>query len=209
MPDLPDILADAIDDPGAVPTSARRLVEYAGGRASLTRELSGMSGPPKRSAYGSADAYKAASTRWRTAARRVQRSTAAPGRQQRGQVKGLRLKPAESQRVKAAAIRQKWSDAVSNGVRARMRARVKVPTPGVGRRRRGPEYRDRTLPAGGPGTYISPDALIPALEAIDEDDTGRAAFEFQAAFEEAEGFPNFVIEEVYELKIWPEGTPEP
>lgn len=204
MPDISSVLGDSLYSPGELPSSGAELVSFAGGKQALLRELSGMSAAPKRSSYGSDAAFDSARKGWRSAQRRVQRYTAPAGRQQRRPV----LKPAEQQRVTRAASNRKLGEAVANGVRVRMTAKVKVPTPPRGRRR-GPEVRERTMPAGGPGELIKGDDLIGVLEALDEGNAERAAFEFEAAFGEAYGFQNFTVEDVSELKIWPEGTDEP
>lgn len=205
MADLADELAGALDDPGPVPGTGRELVRYAGGKAELTRQIAGMSGPPRRGDYADAVDYEAARRRWRSASRRVQRYTTS-GAQKRG-ARRVVLPAAERERVREAAVDRKWRDMVRRGVRMRLRATIKITSPTPGRR---DDVRTRDLPAGGPGVYISPDELLPVLDALDDGDRERAAFDLQVAFADAYGMPDELeVDEVYELKVWPDGEPEP
>lgn len=193
----------------APPGTGPALVRYAGGRRALTEQISGMSGPPKKSAYDSPEAWKVASTRWRTASRRAQRADDAgkAGKQVRGQSKGVRLSSAESRRVRGAATRRKLDVIERRGFRVRFTATVAVKSPTAGRAN---DVRLRTMPAGGPGALITSPEADEILDAIRDGDTVTAGGLLLDAFWEAYGMPEDTqILDVRALSIWPEGAAEP
>lgn len=197
-------LAEALEDPGAAPAHGRDLVEWMGGRRAAVQALSGMSGPPRRSAYESAEAYRADSIRWRTASRRVQRWTTAAGERRGGQ--RVVLSEAQRERAREAAVDANYSRAVRRGLRARLRARVEVSTPNPRGRH---DARVRDLPSGGPGVLLAPEVVDRILAEVERDEA-RAAGLFREAFFEAYGMPDdATFSEVLWLKLWPDGQAEP
>ena len=205
--DIGDALEAALGEPEPVPSTGPALVRYAGGKAALTRQLSGMNASPRRGEYPTDEAYRAARTRWRSAARRAQRyAEGGPeGRQVRGR-RRIALGAAERERVRAANVDRRYARIVRAGLRARMRVKIAVPSPIA---RRGADRRVRDLPAGGPGVFLDPgevDRILAELEA----DPDRAAGLFREAFFNAYGMPDDAdIEEVIWLKVWPDGDAEP
>lgn len=204
-------LEGGIFDPGPVPSSGAELVKYAGGKAALTRQLSGMNGPPRRADYADPMAYKAASVKWRSASRRAQRAddSGKPGKQRRG-VSKTTLSPEQRGRVREAAEDRKLSQAVRRGMRARMKARLVAPSPNLRGRQ---DERTRTVPASGPGVLIPGDVVAEIMRDLEDGDDGRAAYLFMGAFFEAYGAPELMVEPdsgaVQWLVMWPDGEPEP
>lgn len=202
---VPSLLA-----PAPVPASGRDLVKYAGGRRELAKQLSGMDGPPATSLRTRDPArYERERIAWRTASRRAQRwdDEGTPGKQRRGEVKPAELTDAQRHRLQREARARKRRALGERGMRARLFARVRVPSP---KAKAGGDTRDREMPAGGPGVYIDPSTTLDIIDQADEHDEDAAAEDFMAAFWEAYGMPEGAeIEAVYWLKIWPEGTPEP
>lgn len=197
--ELGEDLAAAIADPGDVPRDGRALVRYAGGRRALVEQLTGLDGPPKRSAYPDDAQYAAARTRWRTATQRVRRYD--EGLRQHAE----RLQPAQRRRVRAGARREKRTRLASTPMRARIRAVVVVPSPG-GR----DDRRERDLPSGGPGVLLPVSASREVFSEARAGDDAAAGEAFLPAFFESYGFPESgQIAEVRWVRVWPDGTPEP
>lgn len=189
-----------------VPTEAAALVRYAGGRRELTRQLSGMDGPPPTSLRSrDPERYERERTRWRTASRRAQRwdTEGKEGKQRRATPQ---VAESEARTLRRVASERKRVAARHNGLRARLYARVRISSP---KAKRGGDERDREMPAGGPGVYIDRDTVAEVLDAL-RDDREAAAEDFLAAFWESYGMPpEAEIVAVYRLKIWPEGRREP
>lgn len=210
--DLADALAAGLEDPGPVPTSGPELVKFAGGRAELTRVLSGMNGPPRRADYADPAQYQAARTRWRTASRRAQRwdDEGKAGKQARGRSRPVALSEGQRERIREEAQDRRLLGLWKNGARVRLELLMRVPSPGPGKRQEPP--RLRVLPAGGPGEWIPPGTLEPILATAAQGDDERAGMMLLEAFGEAYDFDlleTAEIEEVVRVKIWPEGTREP
>lgn len=206
--DLGDALAPALQaEP--VPGNGAALVRYAGGRAALTRQLTGMDHAPRRAEYSTPEAHKAAQTKWQTAQRRVQRwdDEGKEGKQRRGAVKGPDLDRAQKTRLRRAANERKSRALQSRGLRARLRARVVVPSPHA---RGGGDSRMREMPQGGPGVYIAPEIVDDVMESLRENGRDAAAEDFLPWFLESYGMPEDAeVSDVMWLKIWPDGTREP
>lgn len=201
MTALEDVLGASMWDPGDTPTTGPALVDWAGGRRAMVREISGMAGPPRKGDFaGNPEGYRAANLRWRSASRRVQRwddGTRAP-----------KLAPDERAAVRQAAADAKRRDLFRNGARMRIHARVRIDSP---KKRGRPDTRTRWMPAAGLGVFIPPEAIIDTSEALEDGEPDRASFDLLSAFGESYGLSSDVweLEEVLELKIWPEGEAEP
>ena len=185
---------------GPVPDSGPALVRYAGGRAALVRELTGMDRAPRRSEYRDAEAFGAARTRWRSAQRNAQRWDRGrwPSRET--------LSPPVKGRLRRRANVERRRELASRGLRARFFARVRVASPGPGR----DDSRMRTMPSGGPGVYLAPAVVEDVLATIAEEGRDAGAEDFLGAFFEAYGFDADVeVDDVQWLKVWPAGEPEP
>lgn len=212
MADLGDRIGGALFDPGPVP-SGSGLVGYAGGRRALVESLSGMDGPPSRRAYGGETAdWRAANNRWRSASRRAQRldESGKAGKQRRN-TPAERLTPAQRGRLEERAAEAKIEDITRRGMRARLKVMMKVDSPNA--RGGGEPARIRTLPSGGPGVLIDAETTREILQDANERGDDVAADAFLPAFWIAYGGGlddlEVEIEEVYWLKLWPNGTPEP
>lgn len=206
---LADALVPSLDDVGPVPTSGPALVKFAGGRRALQEQMSGMSGPPAKRAYPDEAAWKAASIKWRSAGRQVQRWDEAgrAGKQRRG-VNRAHLAPGQEKRVRSNAIDRKWSAIVRRGLYARMLCRMHVDSPKLA----SSSERVREIPSGGPGVKIPGDVVADILGRLEDEGEGPAAAHFQEAFFESYGgmpAEEAMVDEVWWLKIWPVGTPEP
>lgn len=199
MSDLAEVLGPSLNA-GPVPDSGPALVRYAGGRAALVRELTGMDRAPRRGEYPDAAAFDAARTKWRSAQRNAQRWD-----------KGRRptrksLTPPVKGRLRRKANVERRRELAARGLRARLYARVRVSTPGFDR----DDVRDRVMPASGPGQYLAPAVVEDVLTAIAEEGRDAAAEDFLEAFLDAYGFDADVeIESVKRLKVWAEGETEP
>ena len=194
----------ALDDPGEVPSNGRELVRWAGGSDQLVRDVSGMSGPPRRASYSSDEAFRAARTRWNSTRRRVQRYAAGEGKQQRG---GRRVMLSEQQRarVRESAVDRKFSRFVSRGMRVRMYARIKVDSPGSRRA----DTRTREMPAGGPGVFIDPETTDWIMRGAEEQGEQEGWRRLVVAFLDEYGVDDADIEAVEWIKVWADGDPEP
>ncbi len=208
--DVGDALLASLDQADPVPSTGPALIRYAGGRVALQRQLSGMSGPPARADFGGDEqAYQAARTRWRSAARRVQRwsDEGKEGKQTRGR-RRVALAAPERARVESAEVDRRWSRMIRRGLRARLTARVRVPSPIA--RGGGGDTRLREMPAGGPGVLIPAATVAAIMGALDERNEDEAAGRFLDAFWIAYGMPDDTeIVEVVRLKLWPDGDSEP
>lgn len=206
--DLGDALAPALQaEP--VPGNGAALVRYAGGRAALTRQLTGMDHAPRRAEYSTPEAHKAAQTKWQTAQRRVQRwdDEGKEGKQRRGAVKGPDLDRAQKTRLRRAANERKSRALQSRGLRARLKARVTIKSPGARGRS---DTRLREMPQGGPGVYLDAETVRDIVEALREEGRETAAEDFLPAFLQSYGMPEEAeVTDVMWLKIWPDGSPEP
>lgn len=199
--DLGAVLGPSLNA-GAVPDSGPALVDYAGGRAALVRQMTGMDHAPRRGEYADQQAFEEARTHWRSAYRNAQRWD--KGRRPSKEA----LPPATKGKIRKDANRRRREELARRGLRARLRARVLVPTPNIGRRK--DDSREREMPAGGPGVFIDGDTVAEILEDLAEEGREAAAEDFLAAFFEAYGMPEDAeIEEVHSLTVWPEGADEP
>lgn len=201
MADLGDVLGPSLNA-GPVPASGRAIVDYAGGRRALVEQLAGMDGPPRKRDYRSESDYQAARTKWRSASRRVQRWST-EGRQRRA---APQLTPAEKGKIRRQATREKRRQIAARGLRARLRATVRV---GSGFAKRD-DVRTRTMPSGGPGVFLDPGTVQDVLDELSEEGRDAAAEDFLGAFWEAYGMPDDAeVDEVSWLHVWPDGDPEP
>lgn len=192
-------LAIALMNPGPVPTDGRDLVRYAGGRRALTEQLSGMTGPPKRSEHTPAG-YAAASRRWTTAQRSVQRYA-------RGE-RGPRLDPEKRERIRHGAAVRRPAAMARNGMRMRLRARTVVKSPTA--RRGVDQSRMRDLPATGNGVYIPPDKVQDIFEAIRQVGVEGGAKIWLSAFFDEYGMPaGTQVDGMEWVHVWENGADEP
>lgn len=185
-----------------VPTSGPALVRYAGGTREATRALSGLDHSPRRAEYATEGAWKADYTRWRSAARNVQRWSAPEGRERRGQVKPPKLDPAERRRLQAANREGKRAKVARSGLRAVVRATVVVPST----RRGGDDRRERTISSDGTvtrGVPIDPDTAAELLELVRAGDDEAARELLQEAFLESAGMPDGTELERADWEVWP------
>lgn len=185
---------------GPPPVNGRELVSYVGGKRALQEVLSGMDGPPPRRNYSSVEEYKAASNQWRSAGRRAQRYAAPEGRQRR---ELARLDTEQRAAVEELADVRKFDEIERHGLRARLKCQVTIDSPNA---RGGSDKRLRTIPSGGPGVLIPG----PVARRILDADEGTQQALFLGAFIEAYGLPPGAdLDDVWWVKIWPEGDAEP
>lgn len=200
--DLADKIGPSLTSAGPVPAHGRELVEYAGGTRALVETLTGMDGPPRRRDYADAEQYEAARLRWRSASRRVQRWRT-EGAQRRLTPK---LDAGEKRRVRRQASAVKRARLRQRGLRARLKATVRVGS-GFGRK---DDVRTRDMPSGGPGVLLPPRDVAEILDALDDEGRDAVAEVFLGLFFAAYGLPEDAeLDEVMWLRVWPEGEPEP
>lgn len=182
------------------PRTPAGLVDYIGGRPAAARVLVGLppDGPLPRRGTSERRRYDAAS-------RRVQRWTTTAGERRKPPADDLRrLRNRARGRASADLLRR--LEAV--GARARLFAVVDVPSPKPGAK---PDRRERELPAGGPGQYLTPDAVRGFVAPFRARQYELAAMVFLAAFADAYGFLELMdsLGDVVWLRVWPDGEPEP
>jgi hypothetical protein len=191
---------------GPVPTNARKFVEYAGGKRAAVEQLTGLDGPPRRADYGRRDAaFREDRLRWLAAQRRVERWTT-EGRERRGGTRDVDLTRAQKTRARRDANRRRREEIARRGLRARMHVKTRVDTPG-----KRADVRTRWIPAlGAPATYIDPDTTREILEKLSDDRDAAGEDFLDALWLSYDVDPDLIeVEEVLELKVWPEGEPEP
>lgn len=213
MANLGDFLAQSLvaaeppSEPGA-------LVEYAGGHRAFTEAMTGLDHSPRRSEYPEgqrgAERYAADYKSWRSTYRRAQRAdpSGKEGKQRRGTVEGVKLTPAQRQRLRAAATGRKVEKMRKRGMRVRMHAKMKRKSPG----KRGEPARWREIPTG-PGVLLEPEHAADILQLIraGEHDAAVAAFRDDVldSYFGRGGAEAWNIEDVDQLEVWAEGDPEP
>lgn len=206
MADFADLIVGAVNRVGPVPSSGPQIVTYAGGRAETVRAISGMSGPPRRRDYASDAGYREASKRWRSASRQVQRWTTG-AREQRGRSR-VRLAAGPIERLIDLAVTVKWSKMLRHGARVKFFAVIRVSSPRLFGGK-GTDTRQREMPSGPGGVYLSPEEIGRVLADLDGGDVDAAVSDLLEAFGESYGFEGFEIEDVVWVKVWPHGEHEP
>lgn len=178
--------------------SAGELVESAGSRPALARELVGLPAAGKLPARGTPER-----TAYAAALRRVQRWTTSGAQRRRPAVSTLRALTRSREERRLAQLARR-------GARVRLRAKVKVDTP-TARRGKIERERQRTMPSGGPGTYLDADEMGTIAAFWEAGDHATAAGLLFDAFAEAYGFPDLTIVPggVEAWDIWPDGEAEP
>lgn len=203
MADLEDVLNRSFNAP-PVPSSGRALVDYAGGRRAATELVSGLDHPPRRGEYRSDAAFDADRRKWNNAARSAQRWSTEAG-QRRASPK---VTPAQKAKFRREANRRKREEGGRRGMNARLKARIIIHSPGVGKR---DDSRVRVLPSiNTPPVFIPASTVEEILDELGDGDAGEAAQSFLGAFLEIYGLdPDVDLGDVHWLKLWPTGTPEP
>lgn len=198
--DLGQVLGPSLNA-GPVPESGPALVDYAGGRHALVQQVTGRDHAPRRSEFRDAEQFERARTEWRSASRNAQRWDKGRRPTREGLPSSTRGK------IRREANKRHRAELARRGLRARLHARVRVPSP---MSRRGGDERDRVMPAGGPGVYLDGGTVGEILEELADEGRDAAAEVFLGAFFEAYGMPEDAeLVAVYSLKVWPEGTEEP
>jgi hypothetical protein len=128
-----------------------------------------------------------------------------PGKQRRG---APRLKPDERERVDEVERDRRYSRFILNGARVRLTVTTKVSTPDP---RKPDDTRPREIPSGGPGEFVPPEEVGDVMGLLEDGGKGDAELELvhyviQNYF--GEGF-DVEVEEVSDVKVWPDGDPEP
>lgn len=171
--------------------------------------LSGLPGRPQRAAYATPEAYRADLTRWNSAARRVQRARETKprgGTQTRGGTRPAPLSAAQRAAWRLRAIADRDAAMRRRGARMRLHGTIAVGSSGTSL-----DVRERSMPSGGTGQFITRSVMASVLTDYNDGEIDAAADTLLTAFCEGYGLaPDLLeVERMEWLRLWPEGTREP
>lgn len=194
---------DSLTSADPVPSSVAGLVAYTGSREAAVRALTGLAGPPQRGDYKGRDAaerYKAASTTWRSASRRVQRHTTDAGEKRGTAAKPRPVNLSTAQRRRAQAVnRQRKVAATRNrGVRANVTAVIRANSPSDRR------TKQRTINGGDAGVLIRAGYIDRALAARAAGDLEAAERHLTRGFLAGAGMPSTTTVTGASWELWPD-----